>query len=198
MKTFQRLRSREVYRNRFLALEVHDVVHPSGVSGEHVLVVSPPASAVVVADGGDLLFARQPRFGAQAEIVEIVKGGADPGESALECAQRELREELGIVAAHWAQLGVLYEIPSIMNTPVELFLAHGVEHVDARAEDVETIELVRIPQELAIAAAASGKINDALTVAALLRYGMRAGVIAPAAEAASPGSRDARERPDGD
>jgi ADP-ribose pyrophosphatase len=181
MKAYQRLRSREVYSNPFLAVEAHEIVHPSGVSGEHALIVTPPCSAVIVADGGDLLFTRQPRFGAQAEVLEIVKGGAEAGETSLECAQREAREELGIVAAHWTELGLLYEIPSLMNSPIDLFLAHGIEHVDAESEAIETIELVRIPQEVAIAAAASGKINDAVTVAALLRYGMRAGILVTAA-----------------
>lgn len=181
-KAFQRVRSREIYRNPFLAIEVHEIVHPSGVEGEHALVVTPPCSAVVVADGGDLLFARQPRFAAQAEILEIVKGGRDPGESALDCAQREMREELGVVAAHWTELGQLYEIPSLVDQPVDLFLAHGIEHVEPEAEDdgLETIDLVRIPQEVAIAAAATGKINDAVTVAALLRYGLRAGILVTA------------------
>jgi ADP-ribose diphosphatase len=178
VKSYQRVHSREVYRNPFLAVEAHEIVHPSGVTGEHALIVTPPCSAVIVADGGDLLFARQPRFGAQAEVLEIVKGGAEPGETSLECAQRETREELGVVAAHWTELGRLYEIPSLMNTPIELFLAHGIEHVDSESEEIETIELVRLPQEIAIQAAASGKINDAVTVAALLRYGMQSGLLA--------------------
>ncbi|HET9097616.1 MAG TPA: NUDIX hydrolase [Candidatus Baltobacteraceae bacterium] len=185
MKTYQRLSSREVYRNPFLAVEAHEIVHPSGATGEHALIVTPPCSAVIVADGGDLLFTRQPRFGAQAEILEIVKGGAEPGETALECAQRETREELGVIAAHWKELGRLYEIPSLMNSAIELFVAHGIEHVETQAEAVETIELVRLPQQVAIAAAASGKINDAVTVAALLRYGMSTGIlVTTAAEAA--------------
>jgi ADP-ribose pyrophosphatase len=173
MKVYQRLRSREVYRNPFLRVEAHEIVHPSGVTGEHALIVTPPCSAVIVADGGDLLFARQPRFGARAEVLEIVKGGAQPGETSLECAQRETREELGVVAAHWTKMGLLYEIPSLMNTPVELFLAHGIEHVDSESDEIETIELVRLPQEIAIQAAGSGKIDDAVTVAALLRYAVR-------------------------
>lgn len=171
MKSYERLGSREVYRNPFLAVEAHTIVHPSGVRGEHALILTPPCSGVIVADGGDLLFARQPRFGAQASVLEIIKGGAENGESALECAQREAREELGVVAAHWKPLGVLYEIPSIMDQPLHLFVAHGIEHVDTEPEDVETIELVRVAQEVAIRAAVAGQINDAVTVAALLRYG---------------------------
>lgn len=177
MKPYQRLASREIYRNPWLAAEVHDIIHPSGVQGEHLLVVTPPCSAVVIADGGDLLFARQPRFAAQAEIVEIVKGGAEPGETPLECAQREAREELGVVAAHWQPLGRLYEIPSLVNEPIELFLARGIEHVDTELEEVESIELVRIPEEVAIGAAASGQLTDAVTVAALLRYAMASGIL---------------------
>lgn len=177
MKTYRRLGSREIYRNPFLAIEVHDIVHPSGVHGEHALVATPPASAVVVADGGDLLFTRQARFALEAEVIEVVKGGAEEGEDALTCAQRETREELGVVAAHWEPLGKLFEIPSIVNEPVDLFYANGIEHVDTAFEPVETIELVRVPERVAIEAAATGQINDAVTVAALLRYGMRRGVL---------------------
>jgi 8-oxo-dGTP pyrophosphatase MutT (NUDIX family) len=177
VKAYERRSVREVYRNPFLAIEAHEIVHPSGAPGEHALIVTPPCSAVVVADGDDVLFARQPRFGAQAEVVEIVKGGCEPGESALECAQRELREELGIEAMHWAPLGKLYEIPSLMSAPIELFLAHGIEHVDAEPDGIESVELVRTPLAVAIAAAASGKIDDAVTVAALLRYGLRSGTL---------------------
>lgn len=172
MKSYQRLSSREVYRNRFLSVEAHEIVHPSGAQGEHLLILTPPASGAVVADGGDLLFTRQPRFAAQAEVLEIVKGGAEHGESALQCAQREAREELGIEAMHWEPLGMLYEVPSLMDSAIELFYAHGIEHVDTEQDDVETVELVRVPEQVAIRAAATGKINDAVTVAALLRYGM--------------------------
>ena len=190
MKQYRRLGSREVYRNPHLAIEAHRVEHPGGAEGEHALIIVPQSSAVVVSDGGDLLFARQPRFAAQAEILELVKGGADPGESPLECAKRELREELGLEAAHWSELGSLYELPSLLGEPVRLFLAHGVEHVETDQDSSEAIELVRIPEEVAIAAAASGQIADALTVAALMRYGVMKGLLVPAG--ASARSTDAR------
>lgn len=177
MKSYERVSRREVYRNPYLAVEAHKVVLPDGSTGEHVLICAPPCSAALIADGDDLLFARQPRFGAQADVLEIVKGGAEPNESALECAQRETREELGIEAAHWEPLGRLFEIPSLCDHPVDLFLAHGIEHVETANEASESISLVRVPARLAIEAAVSGKMNDAVTVAALLRYGFHAGVL---------------------
>ncbi len=177
MNGFQRRAFREVYRNPWLAFEVHDVVHPSGASGEHGLVATPAACAVVVVDDDDFLFARQARFAVDALVLEIVKGGVDPGESPQDCAKREAREELGIVAAHWEPLGILYEIPSIVREPVSLFVARGIEHVDTAFEEVESIELVRIPEAVAFAAAASGQINDAVTLAALFRYGLHSGYL---------------------
>lgn len=180
MRSYERRSAREIYRNRWVGVEVHEIVHPNGAPGEHVLILTGQASAVLVADEGDLLFARQPRFGAQTEVLEIVKGGADPGESGLACAQRELREELGIVAERWEPLGKLYELPSIVDTAVELFLASDIYHVDDQPEAQESIALVRVSATVAFAAAASGQISDAVTIAALLRYGILRGLLAPA------------------
>ena len=177
MKRFARLSSREIYRNPWLAFEVHDVVHPTGAAGEHGLVVTPPCAAAIVADGGDLLFARQARFAMDGEAVEIVKGGREGAESALDCAQREVREELGVVARVWLPLGALYEIPSIVTGPVDLFFAHGIEHVEPDPEAVESVELVRVDAVAAIRAAAEGRLSDAVTVAALLRYGIASGLL---------------------
>ena len=175
MDRYHRLRSREVYRNAWLAVQVHDVLHPSGVAGEHVALVTPPASAVVVMDGEHLVFTRQPRFAARDEFVEVVKGGAHEGESALACAQRELREELGLAAASWESLGAIYEIPSIVAHPVSLFLARELVPCSGEQEAVESIEPERLAIEAAFALAAGGRILDAVTLAALLRFGLVTG-----------------------
>lgn len=173
--SYVRVSSRELYRNPWLAVEAHEIVHPNGHPGEHVLVVTPKASAVVVEDGADLLFTRQPRFGARRSVVEVVKGGREGDESGLACAQRELREELGITAGSWLPLGSLYEIPSIVSEAVEIFLAREIALAVAEPEHVESIELVRIPIEAAIEAVQGGEIDDAVTVAALFRYALISG-----------------------
>jgi 8-oxo-dGTP pyrophosphatase MutT (NUDIX family) len=170
MDPYRRLRRREVYRNPWVAVEVHDVVHPTGTRGEHVLIVTPAASGVLVVDGDDIVLAEQPRFGARRSVIEIVKGGAGDGETALACAQRELREELGYTAATWTSLGFTYEIPSILDKPVELFLAENLHDVATELEDVERIERLSLPLPQAYAAMVDGRINDAATIVALTRF----------------------------
>jgi 8-oxo-dGTP pyrophosphatase MutT (NUDIX family) len=175
---YTRVGKRELYRNPWLAVEAHEIVHPNGMAGEHVLVVAPRPCAVLVEDGGELLFAKQPRFGARRVVVEIVKGGRDGEESSLECAARELREELGVEARQWVPLGRLYEIPSILSDPVELFLASETFASQAEPEDVESIETVRLSFAAAVDAILDGEIDDAVTVAALFRYALFRGFIA--------------------
>ena len=69
-----------VYENRWLRFEAHDIVHPNGLPGEYGIVVTPPASAVVVLDGdGDVILTRQARFAVDLIVLEVVKGGAAPG-----------------------------------------------------------------------------------------------------------------------
>ncbi|HTU82211.1 MAG TPA: NUDIX hydrolase [Candidatus Acidoferrales bacterium] len=168
---YERLRKRRIYANAWLAVDVHDIVHAGGVPGEHVVLVTPDPCAVVVEDGDGLIFAVQPRFAAGRRAIEIVKGGRNPGETALECARRELREELGLAARSWVELGRLYEIPSVVAGPVTLFLARELDRLEAAPEPQEQIESLRMTVAEAFDAAASGAIDDAVTIAALFRYG---------------------------
>ena len=146
------------------------MVHPNGVPGEQGVVVNPVASAVVVVvDGGDVILTRQARYAVDRVVLEVVKGGAEPGELPLACAQREVREEIGMEAARWEALGVAYEIPSIVQEPVWLFLARDLSPARAEPEANETIDAVRMPFERAIAAVINGEIDDAVTGLALMR-----------------------------
>lgn len=166
---------RVVYENPWLRFEAHDMVHPNGVDGEHGVVVTGSASGVVLLDGDDVLLVRQPRFAIDAIVLEVVKGGRGPDESALACAIRESREEAGVTAARWDALGLTYEIPSIVQDPVALFLGRDLERAPLEAEAVEQIDVVRMPFAEALEACLDGRIDDAVTAVALLRAARKTG-----------------------
>lgn len=175
IKEYRRLNRRELYRSPWVAVDVHGIVHPSGVPGEHVLIVTPQSCGIVVEDRGDLLFAVQPRFAAERDVIEIVKGGSDADELPLDCAKRELREELGVTAHRWSDLGILYEIPSIVAPPVALFLARDLGFGSSEPAAEESISTVRLSIAEALKSAACGEIDDAVTLAALLRFAVLEG-----------------------
>lgn len=145
------------------------MVHPNGVPGEHGVVVTPVASAVVVLDGDDVILTRQSRYAIDRRTLEIVKGGSHDGELPLASAQREVREEIGYVAADWTAIGVGFEIPSIVQEPVWLYVARDLTPVPVDLEDIESIEAVRMPFSAALAAVHDGTISDAITALALMR-----------------------------
>jgi 8-oxo-dGTP pyrophosphatase MutT (NUDIX family) len=158
-----------VYENPWLRFEAHEIVHPTGVAGEHGVVVTPRASAVILVDGDDVLLTRQARFAIDRVVLEAIKGGRHEGEDGLACAQRESREEAGVVAARWTSLGMTFEIPSIVEEPVELFLGEGLAPARLPPEAVERIEVVRMRFAEALEACVDGRIDDAVTAMALVR-----------------------------
>jgi 8-oxo-dGDP phosphatase len=166
---YVRRAQRVVYENPWLRFEAHDIVHPNGTAGVHGVVITPRASAVVLVDGDDVLLVRQARFAVDRVVLEVIKGGRHDGEDGLACAQRESREEAGVVAAHWHALGETYEIPSIVQEPVSLYLGTDLTPAPLAPEPVERIDVVRMPFADALDACADGRIDDAVTAIALLR-----------------------------
>src|SRR5438093_3683841 len=94
--------SRDVYRGKLLHVKLDDVVLPDGAHAKREYIVHPGAVAVVPRlPDGKLLLERQYRYPLRRVFIEIPAGKLDPDESALACAQRELREETGYRAQQW-------------------------------------------------------------------------------------------------
>jgi ADP-ribose pyrophosphatase len=101
--------------------------------------------------------------------LEGVSGGRDEGEEALPCAKRELREELGIEAAEWLDLGPLDPVTSIIAAPVRLFLARKLRFVEKEPEGTEQILHVTMPLKEAVERVMAGDITHAATCVAILK-----------------------------
>jgi 8-oxo-dGTP pyrophosphatase MutT (NUDIX family) len=158
-----------VYENPWLRFEAHAITHPNGRDGEHGLVAFPPSVAVVIVDGATTYLTRQDRFAVDASVLEVVKGGAAAHEAPLAAAQREAREELGLVAERWDALGIAYEVPSVIDGPISLFLARAIRWTATELESVESIERVTVPFADAVTMVLDGRLADAVSCTAILR-----------------------------
>jgi ADP-ribose pyrophosphatase len=105
--------------------------------------------------------------------LEGVSGGIENGESPLASAQRELIEELGIVARQWTSLGVVDPFTSAVRSPVQLYLAEDLSFEATQMEGTELIERVSMPLAEAIAAVMDCRITHAPTCVALLKVAQR-------------------------
>jgi ADP-ribose pyrophosphatase len=90
----------------------------------------------------------------------------DRGESPLDCARRELREETGLHGGEWAEAAAFYTSPGYCDEKLYLFVATGLEEGEASPEGTEEIEVVRVP--LASVPALLADVEDAKTLAGLL------------------------------
>ena len=116
---------------------------------------------------GEILFVKQYRVGAQSELLELPAGVLDEGETPMQTALRELREETGMAARQMIPLGGFYMTPGYSNEYMSIFLAYDLYTAPMRQDADEFINLVCLPINEAYASAKSGAIIDGKSIASL-------------------------------
>jgi ADP-ribose pyrophosphatase len=112
---------------------------------------SPAVGIVAITDDECVVLVEQYRAPVERNVIELPAGlsgdapGAE-GESLLEAAKRELREETGYDAAHWTELGHYYSSPGLTDESIMLFLAEGLSKRDnGGGDDTESITIHEVP-----------------------------------------------------
>jgi 8-oxo-dGTP pyrophosphatase MutT (NUDIX family) len=167
------LSTKLVYENPWIRVREDRVVRPDGNEGVYS-VVSPRGVAVkvVALDAQQRVhLVRQYRYPTNFPSWEIPGGAAEPGEQPLDVARRELREEAGLEADDFTQLGGRIQTNnSILDELGFLFLARGVRQAGAPKPDPEeAFEQRTLPFEEALALADAGEIEDVMTLIGLMR-----------------------------
>lgn len=163
-------RSREIYAGKIVRLSIDTVQLPNGSTAELEILHHPGGAAVVALDGENrVCLLRQYRHAAGGWLWELPAGKLDGGEAPLLCAQRELEEEAGMRAAEWQSLGKIVSSPGVFTEVIHLYLARTLTAVPTRNEEHEVIEVHWFPWADAQHLARTGMIEDAKTLAGLLR-----------------------------
>ncbi len=139
--------SKLVHRGPIASVRMETFQYEDGSRATRQVVVHPGAVCVIPHDGRVLYMVEQPREAVEEPaLLELPAGKLDvPGETPLECAQRELAEEIGKAAGDWRELKSFYTSPGFANERVWLFLATELYDVPGEREPGERIEVVEIP-----------------------------------------------------
>ena len=100
-------------------------------------------------------------------MLEIPAGKLEPGETPLQCAQRELREETGYEADSFTALFSFFTTPGFSDERIHLFRAERLCSM-ADHDDREIDRLLPLQPEEALQYVLDGRIEDAKTIIALL------------------------------
>jgi ADP-ribose pyrophosphatase len=161
-------RVNEVYRNKIFAFIAEDVTLPNDSRAEMAFVRHPGSTAIVpFLDDNTVIMERQYRHPVRDYLFEIPAGTMDPGETALECAGRELEEETGYVAEEFLELGKVHILPAYSDELIYVYLARGLTLSEQNLDQNEIIHVVQYPLDQALQMITAGRITDALTILAL-------------------------------
>ena len=121
---------------------------------------------IPVDDGGNIWFVRQFRFGSNSELLELPAGVMETNEEPVECAKREIREEIGMAAKVWRQLGSYYLAPGYCTENNYAFLAQQLFASPLNMDEDEFLKVEQIPIPKVLQMIANGEIHDGKSLAA--------------------------------
>ncbi len=145
--SYERLGSETLFEGRFFDVRRERVRYEDGSEHEREFARHPGAVAILPHDSGSLFMVRQPRESVgEGGLLELPAGKLDvEGESPLDCARRELREEVGMRAGEWTELKRIYTSPGFTSEEVHVFEATDLERVGVDPTEGEQIEVVSHP-----------------------------------------------------
>jgi ADP-ribose pyrophosphatase len=163
----ERLGGETVYSGRLVDVRVERFRHADGEEVSREIVRHRGAVGIVAHDDERVWLVRQPRETVEEDLLEIPAGRLDvDGENALEAAQRELAEEVGLGAERWEPIYSFYTSAGFTDERVHLFHATGLHEASADSGENERIEI--IPWPLATLDDAIAECRDAKTLIGLL------------------------------
>jgi ADP-ribose pyrophosphatase len=167
--------SQKIFAGRVFSITV-DTVREGELTYQRE-VVHHGGSAVIVPvfDDGTVALVKQYRHPAVRYLLEGPAGTLAVGERPEHGAERELQEELGIIAGQMEKLSEFFVSPGFCEEKMWVYLATELVQGPQQLEEDEVLEVVRLPISEALEMITSGEIQDAKTIIGLMLAAPRVG-----------------------
>ena len=171
--TEKMLESKEIFNGRVIRVTVDKVLLENGTTSTREIVHHHGGACILPVDkDGNVTMVRQFRYAFGEEIWELPAGKLEAGEDPFEAAKRELREECGLTAENFIDLGVVYATVGYDSEKIYLWAATGLQQVGQHLDDGEFLDVVKMPFEKALGLVLDGTIRDSKTQVALMKYAL--------------------------
>lgn len=164
-----RVASEEICKGNFLHVLRDTVKLPSGQLATREYVVHPGAVVVVaLLDDGRVVLERQYRYPVGQVMIEFPAGKLETGEDPLLCGQRELLEETGYRASHWAYAGLMHLAIAYSTEVIHVYFAKGLSLGVRNLDEGEFLDVISATPAELLLWCGQGAVTDAKTLTCTL------------------------------
>lgn len=168
---WKKLNSHISYENPWISVEHQEVINPSGKAGQYGIVHFKNLAIGVLPLDEDLntWLVGQWRYPLNCYSWEIPEGGGPHAQDPLLSAQRELKEETGLVANDYLELCRMHTSNSATDEYAIIYLARQLRQLEAEPEESEDLQVKKLPFQEAYEMVMRGEITDSLSMVAILK-----------------------------
>lgn len=168
--TETKIDSQTIYEGKIINVYKDTVLLENGKKTTRELVTHQGGVCVVaVTDDNYVYMVEQFRYPFNKVILEVPAGKIDPNEEPLTCGKRELKEEVGVIAKNYENLGDFYPTVGFTNEIIYTYLATDLEVSKQQLDEDEFINIKKLPLKQVYNMVMSGEIKDGKTQTAILK-----------------------------
>jgi 8-oxo-dGTP pyrophosphatase MutT (NUDIX family) len=171
LNSWKTLTSSLVYESAWIAVNRHETINPAGNPAIYSVVnfKNLAIGIIPLSEDGYTWLVGQWRYPLNAYSWEIPEGGGPLGEEPIKTAERELKEETGIVAKKFEEIMQLHLSNSATDEHAFLFLATDLSFEESEPEETEDLQVKKVHINEAFDMVLKGEITDAISVAAIFK-----------------------------
>lgn len=159
---------RTILKDKYIEV-IENTIDFNGITKKHTDYYRKPSVSIFpLSESYEVYLIRQYRYLYEKKIVEAVAGMIDEGEDVIEAAQRELKEEAGIVAGEIKKIHSIYVAGSFAKIKQHIVIARSLKFEKAIPEDTEEIELIKVSLEEAVEMVLKSEIITASSIIGIL------------------------------
>ncbi len=142
-------------------------IHPEYYVLEYPMWIN----VIALTKDGKFVMVKQYRHGLGIVATELCAGVAEPGETPLQAAQRELLEETGFGGGDWELNMVISANPGSQNNLSYSFIAKGVERISGQhLDETEDVRVEILTEDEVYDMLVRDELKQSLMVAPLWKY----------------------------